>query len=186
MSAITPKRLFRYFKASTGPLLIGTYDNHLWATDTYVLIKMAGDFGQALTDLLADYNLAAEPLACSVGQTIRRIEQDPINLAYLFKSRKLVRVRRFEIQGIPMYASLKGISCELWLTSDDYIVPVDTEKVALLEDCTPNGHWKTGDGPLQPLVLSGDSGVAGLLMPFRSPFAGPVPGGLDDRAGGDQ
>lgn len=164
------RKLFQALKRTAGRLMLAENDGHLWATNSYWLVRVDSD--SPVRSLLADYNLPVEPMVCDVDHTIRRNDADPPTLAHLIpKKRPTTVIERHTHESMPLYVDgIAGTKTGLWAIGEtSTIIGINEAHKELAESLVKVVHW-LGDParPHAPLVgINGDDEFAGLLMPVR-------------------
>jgi len=167
--------LFTYLKPKSASwpkrLHLAEVDGKMWWTDSYLLLP-AGD---AMTDLLARYNLTPEPMLCEVGRTIVRVDTNhPVNLAGLVvkyaPKRGMVDVAPLEFGGRPLVQieATTGTQQVLWSTDGVKVTHrVDAKKVAVVE-AAGGDRWRVAAKvPNAAMVRFDGKAPVGFLMPMR-------------------
>lgn len=171
-------------------LHLAEVDGKMWWTDSYLLLPV----GDAMTYLLARYNLAPEPMLCEVGRTIVRVDTNrPVDLAALVvkyaPKRGMVDVAPLELGGRPLVQiePLTGTQQVLWSTDGVKVTHrVDAKKVAVVE-AAGGDRWRVAAKvPNAAMVRFDGKAPVGFLAPMRperSDTTASHSGGNDERTG---
>lgn len=168
---ITKQRLLSYFKG--GRLMVAEHEGGLYVTDSYLIFGFDSK-KSVMAELLADYNLKAEPMVCEVGPTIRLREgQTPPDMAKFLTPPTKKTHKPATPQTIGGFSVLlRHQSClgEVWETAGGLRLMIDQAKRQVIDDLVPRGKWMA-ESDIKPMVKVDDADkVLALVMPVRTLF----------------
>jgi hypothetical protein len=167
---MNPTALLKHLR--NGRLLIGEHNKLLWASNSYWLFRLPTE-KHPLFDLLADYNLSTEPMACEVGRTIKRTKLGGPDFGPIIDSagRKAKHeMTRHKMGAGEVFISGTGLRepVEVWQANGTFLT-FNSQFRRFCEDMAQSSNWRSDGVNTSPAVLldNEDEPVA-ALMPVRS------------------
>ena len=157
-------------------LLLNYIDSELWWSDGYLMLPV--DVG--MTALLRDYNLEAEPMACEVDRTIKKVGDQAADFQRLVATstvaiKEMVEILPVTMGGHTLLLDSGNGASELWSADQGRTVThrFDRSKLDLIGR---DGEWRCAPEEIggKPAVRYAEGKVTGLLMPMDVGLGGAV------------